>query len=278
MASEKSPAFQFYPKDLLSDIHFKAMSLQERGAYFTLLAVCWLEQSLPSDPDTLARVLSVPVAQFKRIWPHIAPCFRDVDGRLVHPRLEAEREKQADHRRRASDRGSAGASARWNKDAQSIEQASAKHASRIEQASPSIAQPMLSDGSSSSISILQSSDKQKPQADVVDARSNRPIFRGQRIVVFEWQLDNLTRMLGAHADAFQLDAWFDALDARAVQSREVIPQRDKGAWLEAQTLAEAKRRGLPIASADEKPQPTGRVVPNAKQSAAYLAQVRSWQS
>lgn len=143
MAAEKSPAFQFYPKDLLSDLNFKAMSLQERGAYFTLIAVCWLEQSLPSDQATLARVLGVPLPAFKKLWPRLAPCFRDVDGRLVHPRLESEREKQAHNRRRAEDRGNKGASKRWS-----------KHDSAIEQASPIHHQTVDSDSSSSPISYL----------------------------------------------------------------------------------------------------------------------------
>jgi hypothetical protein len=36
----KSPAFQFYPKDFLTDENVRVMSLQERGAYITLLCLC----------------------------------------------------------------------------------------------------------------------------------------------------------------------------------------------------------------------------------------------
>lgn len=79
-----------------------------------------------------------------------------------------------------------------------------------------------------------------------NARSKHPVFKGQRFVVFDWQLDDLMRLLGAHADDFGLDAWFYELDARALQSGAVIPQRDKGVWLQEQTLAEAQRRGLPV--------------------------------
>ena len=68
-------------------------------------------------------------------------------------------------------------------------------------------------------------------------------------MVFEWQLDDLTRMLGNHAEGFDLHAWFGALDQRARASGVVIPQRDNGAWLHAQTLHEAQRRGLPMAVA-----------------------------
>ena len=82
----------------------------------------------------------------------------------------------------------------------------------------------------------------------VNARSKRPIFTGQRFVVFEWQLDDLSRMLGPHTDDFDLHSWFFDLDAKAVRENELVPQRDGGHWLQAKTLAEAIRRGLPIAS------------------------------
>jgi uncharacterized protein YdaU (DUF1376 family) len=109
-ASGKSPAFQFYPNDFLSDRNVIVMSLQERGAYITLLCLCWHEP-LPNDPDRLAALCGVPVSTFRKLWPALAICFRDSTdqpGRLVHPRLERERHKQLDFRRRQSDNGKKG--------------------------------------------------------------------------------------------------------------------------------------------------------------------------
>jgi len=84
-----------------------------------------------------------------------------------------------------------------------------------------------------------------------DGRSKRPIFSGQRLTVFEWMLDELTKMLGNQTDAFDLHEWFFELDARAAATTMVIPQRDGGRWLLAETLQEARRRGLPIAVTTE---------------------------
>jgi uncharacterized protein YdaU (DUF1376 family) len=112
MAPEKSPAFQFYPKEFLTDGNVAGMSLQERGAYITLLCVCWQERSLPADPTRLANMVGLPYAQFRKFWPAIAVCFSQADGRLVHPRLEKEREKQENYRRRQSDKGKASAANR----------------------------------------------------------------------------------------------------------------------------------------------------------------------
>jgi hypothetical protein len=84
------------------------------------------------------------------------------------------------------------------------------------------------------------------------ARGKTPIYRGERIVVFDWMLDDLRRMLGEkNLLDFNIDEWFYTLDRRAMQSDLVIPDRDGGAWLKAQTLEEAQRRGLVLASMKE---------------------------
>ncbi len=85
-----------------------------------------------------------------------------------------------------------------------------------------------------------------------NGRSNRPIFSGSRLTVFEFMLDDLAKMLGNYTESFDLHSWFFDLDEQARRAEMVIPQRDGGAWLLAQTLAEAKRRGLSIAISDTK--------------------------
>ena len=112
---EKPPAYQWYPKDFLSDGNVKGMTLEERGAYITLLSVCWLDETLPMDSGRLANMCGVPVKVFARLWPAVRACFTERDGRYVHQRLEKEREKQATHRQRQSDRGLKGADTRWRK-------------------------------------------------------------------------------------------------------------------------------------------------------------------
>ncbi len=53
----KSPAFQWYPKDILSSARVQEMSLAEEGAYRRALDFCWLNGSLPADTEKLARVI-----------------------------------------------------------------------------------------------------------------------------------------------------------------------------------------------------------------------------
>lgn len=115
MAPEKAPAFQFYPKDFLMDGNVAGMSLAERGAYITLLSLCWIDQSLPTSHTQLARMVGLSVPAFLKVWPSLRPCFREAaedTTRLIHPRLEKEREKQETYRRRQSDAGKASAARR----------------------------------------------------------------------------------------------------------------------------------------------------------------------
>jgi len=111
----KAPAFQFYPRDFLSDSNQMAMSLQEAGAYIRLMCHCWDDGSIPDDPIRLARLVGTTSNQMRKLWPAIRHCFRNgrQHGRLVHPRLEKERVKQDNYRRRQSD----AATKRWDKQA-----------------------------------------------------------------------------------------------------------------------------------------------------------------
>jgi len=111
MAAEKSPAFQFYPKDFMTDSNVVAMTLAERGAYITLLCLCWMDGSVPVDHGALGRLCGVSVAAFGKLWPALAPCFAVVDGRLVQPRIERERQKQVEYRAMKASAGRKGGKA-----------------------------------------------------------------------------------------------------------------------------------------------------------------------
>jgi uncharacterized protein YdaU (DUF1376 family) len=106
----RAPAFQFYPKDFLHDSNVVLMNLTERGAYITLLCYCWSEGSILNDPAKLAKFCNVTPSVMRRLWVAIAPCFRPAEepGRLIHPRLDRERQKQLAFKRRQSDNGRKG--------------------------------------------------------------------------------------------------------------------------------------------------------------------------
>jgi uncharacterized protein YdaU (DUF1376 family) len=113
--ADKSPAFQFYPKDFLTDERVVLMSNTEVGIYVRLLCFCWLEGTLPLETVSLAHMARMPLKQFTKLWERsiVRTCFKLAeDGRLHHKRLDEERNKQADFRRRQSDKGKASAASR----------------------------------------------------------------------------------------------------------------------------------------------------------------------
>lgn len=116
---------------------------------------------------------------------------------------------------------------------------------------PSVADPKSSDPYNKLVTTDVASLKANGNgSNGTNMRSRHPIFQGQRFVIFDWMFEDLTRMLGTHTDGFDLHEWFFTLDAAAAKSNQVIPKKDFPKWLEAQTLSEAKRRGLPIAVTD----------------------------
>lgn len=107
--SKKSPAFQAYPSDFINDEIVEDMSLTEVGAYWLLLCREWLGNGLPNDLDWMARRLKLSPARFRRMWDaSLSKCFVLRDGKFYNKRLDYERAKQRDFRRRNSDNGKLG--------------------------------------------------------------------------------------------------------------------------------------------------------------------------
>lgn len=89
---QKSPAYQWYPKDILSSKRVSMMTLQEEGAYRRALDYCWLHGDLPADVKALAKLIgkNCPV----RVAQVVRSMFLVEGGALRHDRLDAERAKQ----------------------------------------------------------------------------------------------------------------------------------------------------------------------------------------
>ena len=104
----KSPAFQFYPADYLSDSNTIAFTAEQDGHYLRLLCLCWLEGSIPIDPKPLLK--GGETISDECLNP-ILKCFRlnRKKTALVHPRLDAERCKQIAWREKSSAGGKASA-------------------------------------------------------------------------------------------------------------------------------------------------------------------------
>jgi uncharacterized protein YdaU (DUF1376 family) len=112
------PWFKVWAAETLSDERFQGWSIEERGAWFTLLLIAWREGSIPSDQPSLAKALHVDANAMRLLWSAIGDRFvphLDVQNRLTSPRLEMQREEAQKLAAKRSGAGKRGATSRWAK-------------------------------------------------------------------------------------------------------------------------------------------------------------------
>ena len=100
----KSPAFQFYVKDFLTDDKVAVMNMEARGVYITLLSFCWNNNGLTNDQEELKEMCGNP-ANWDKIWKKVGKCFYEKSGKLFNKRLDKEREKQEYWKRKSKEGG-----------------------------------------------------------------------------------------------------------------------------------------------------------------------------
>jgi uncharacterized protein YdaU (DUF1376 family) len=234
---DRAPAFQFYPKDFLTDEKVVRMSNTEVGIYTRLLCYCWLEGSLPLETDALAHMARMQGKQFTKLWENspLRTCFHvGDDGRLHHKRLDEERDKQDHYRRRASDGGKAalgrrGTGGRFT----STRVAGASTPTQAGKPSPAITSTPISN-------LLSPVSRSSPSE-----RGNQPPLHipglSGRFKVWRWMLEEWIGRLGDRAETFDIEAWLLELDAR---DKLLIPVNTNWKWLDAQWWDEATKRGL----------------------------------
>jgi uncharacterized protein YdaU (DUF1376 family) len=254
----KSPAFQFYPADFVAGTI--TLSTEEVGAYILLMCHAWDNGEVPLGNIHRARIARLTPSRMMRVWVSLETKFRQTGTGFIQPRIERERQKQIEYRERQAANGRNGGRPSKPKPNPTL-------SSGLSQNKPT-ANP---DKSSSVFSLHTSVSSLRSTEDVpasADARSKRPIFKGQRFVIFEWQLDDLRRLLGQAFESFDVHSWFFELDSRAAAADLAVPQRDGGKWLQEQTLDEAAKRGIAIATTQ---QGTGKTAGNAAAAARFVA-------
>lgn len=144
---EKPPAFQFYPKDFLSDANVSVMNMEEVGIYWWLICHLWIEGSLPKNQKALRELCKNP-PNWKEDWKKVKKCFYANGTRLYHKRLEKERKKQEEWREKSRRGG-----------LESVKTRRRKKDLRV--VKPPFKRPVEGKGNSSSSSSSSSSKKEK---------------------------------------------------------------------------------------------------------------------
>lgn len=219
------------------------MTLEEQGAYRNLLdEACLRGGPLPNEDRVLAKACGDPRRWAKVRGPVLLHFVLEADGCWHNATLEDVIARSAEIRAARAEAGRNGGLAKASK--RLVNTVANGQQTTSKPPGKTLANTLAPDPIPS-----ETSSPQGPSPP--NARSKRPIFKGNRLVIFEWQLEDLTQMLGSFADSFKLDLWFDTLDKRAMASGEVMPKRDGGRWLMQETLAEVRRRALPIAGETE---------------------------
>lgn len=120
MAKDRPPSFQFYPADFLSSGAVRAMTLEARGAYVTLLCAAWDSDTpgvLPDDDEYLAG-LSDARERWPAIREQVARAFEVKGGKWTQRRMVHERAAQLERFRQAQKGAIATNAVRWGSVAQ----------------------------------------------------------------------------------------------------------------------------------------------------------------
>lgn len=116
----EAPYFPFYPADWISDPNVQFLSLEESGAYITLLAYMWRdgkECSLPDDDKYLSRLLHVSKQKWRKLREVLidgehAVLKKTSDSQIRNKRLD----KEWSHMVEKSVKRSVASNTRWEKE------------------------------------------------------------------------------------------------------------------------------------------------------------------
>ena len=267
---ERPPAFQFYPRDFLSSEGVRVMTATGRGAYITLLCVCWLEGSLPTDDEQLRRLSDVSESEWKDCRETVIARFVVRDGRLHNYRLDKERAKQRTFSKIQSDKGQKSAESRRNRGATPVQPNGNPGSTAVQpEGNSSVCILHSASSSASSTSVERSRDVRTAPAIGEGAAGNLwELFRTKaatlrgatlplncRNVEFSSLLDFLSRYPDPAKQDWLIDQFLTTSHRPIVQAPVSIGQLCKWApWLEAQTtatVAEPPRTAGNRAAADE---------------------------
>lgn len=115
--NRKPPAFQEYAATILSSKAFRVMNLSQRGLLFTMRLECWVNQSIPSLSNELARYLGFSHSEVSdALSADVISYFNDSGNSYVCPELEDYRQhlnEQKEKQRVGGKKGAATTNKKW---------------------------------------------------------------------------------------------------------------------------------------------------------------------
>jgi uncharacterized protein YdaU (DUF1376 family) len=223
----KSPAFQFYPGDFLGG-SVATYSLDEIGLYTVLLAFDWNLNGLPTEPEKLAKLARISTRKLASLWVTVKENFVEREGRYHNPRLDLERAKQEENRKKKVD----AANSRWNAPA---------HAPALQTQSPS---------SSIALSSTQQQQEASPRSRLRLPRTLPPSWVAEGLA---WWLPNVgamkpARFQSALSGVVEANGWPAVFtDAKAwVAAKKTAGKATKLEWYAEEASARLTRVEPPL--------------------------------
>lgn len=94
---------------MMARVEYRAMTLAHRGLLYTMRLECWVNHTLPENPDMLAKILGFDAAEIDTALPSVLPFFAVKNGLISCPELDDYREHINGIRIRQSEGGKQGA-------------------------------------------------------------------------------------------------------------------------------------------------------------------------
>jgi len=115
--NRKPPAFQEYAATILSSKAVRVMSLSQRGLLFTMRLECWVNQSIPSFSNELAKYLGFSHSEVSdALSADVISYFNETGNSYVCPELEDYRQhlnEQKEKQRAGGKKGAATTNKKW---------------------------------------------------------------------------------------------------------------------------------------------------------------------
>ncbi len=105
-----TPAFQYYPADLIADPELLTWDMETIGCYWMMISYLWINSGkIEKNPENLCKIFRKNHKKIaEKFWKNIEKKFELKEGFITHKRVTKEMQRQADNKLRRQNAGQKG--------------------------------------------------------------------------------------------------------------------------------------------------------------------------
>ena len=69
--NRQPPAYQEYASSIMARVEYRVMRLDHRGLLYTMRLECWVNHTLPENPEMLSKILGFDAAEIASALPSV---------------------------------------------------------------------------------------------------------------------------------------------------------------------------------------------------------------